>query len=151
MSGGDAKKSSEKTWLKREQSGSRRGFFRRPTKHESEREGVLADWLGEERSSSVMADLREMHTDMEGMLREILSKVEPNDVILLTRIQENWESLVGADNARMCSADRLQDGILSIRLHHSTLRFVFERELKGKLEEVLKAFTSGEVKKIRFV
>ncbi len=98
-----------------------------------------------------MADLREMHTDMEGMLREILSKVEPNDVILLTRIQENWESLVGADNARMCSADRLQDGILSIRLHHSTLRFVFERELKGKLEEVLKAFTSGEVKKIRFV
>ena len=138
-------------WLKREDSEKKVGEWRIPSKREMSREELLGAWLGEERESSVMADLRAMKTDMEALVGEVLAEVGQEEMLELTKLQDRWSETVGADNAAMSKPLSLSRGCLRIRVLNSSLKFVFERQMKASLLEAIAAQSHGLVTRIEFV
>lgn len=138
-------------WLKREDSEKKVGEWRIPSKRELSREELLGAWLGEERESSVMADLRPMKADMEALVEEALAGVGQEEMLMLTKLQDNWGEIVGPDNAAMSKPLSLSRGCLRIRVLNSALKFVFERQMKAKFLEAIAARSNGVVTRIEFV
>ena len=138
-------------WLKREDSERKVGEWRIPSKREASREELLGSWLGEEREASVFADLRPMKADMGAMVNDVLADVGQLEMLLLTQLQDEWGEVVGEDNAKMCRPLSLSNGCLRVRVLNSTVRFVFERQMKAKLLEAVAAKSGGYVKKMEFI
>ena len=138
-------------WLKREDSERKTGEWRMPSKREMSREELLGAWLGEEREPSVLADLRPMKTDMEALVGEALASVGQEEMLVLTKLQDHWGEIVKEDVAKMSKPLSLFRGCLRIRVLNSSLRFVFERELKGQILEKVAAASNGVVKKIMYM
>ena len=138
-------------WLKREDSERKVGEWRMPSKREMIREELLGAWLGEEREPSVLADLRPMKTDMESLIGEALASVGQEEMLVLTKLQDHWTDIVEVEVAKMSKPLSLFRGCLRVRVLNSSLRFVFERELKEEIMEKVAAASNGLVKKIMSV
>ena len=138
-------------WLKREDSERKVGEWRMPSKREMSREELLGAWLGEEREPSVLADLRPMKTDMEALVGEALASVGQEDMLVLTKLQDHWGEIVEEVVAKESKPMSLFRGTLRVRVMNSSLRFVFERELKGKILEKVAAASNGVVKNIVYM
>ena len=115
------------------------------------REELLGAWLGEEREPSVLADLRPMKTDMEALVGEALASVGQEEMLVLTKLQDHWAEIVEVEVAKMSKPLSLFRGCLRVRVLNSSLRFVFERQLKGKILEKVAAASNGLVKTIMYV
>jgi hypothetical protein len=122
-----------------------------PSKREMSREELLGAWLGEEREPSVLADLRPMKTDMESLVGEALASVGQEEMLMLTKLQDNWGEIVGADNAKMSRPLSVVNGCLRVRVLNSSLKFVFERQMKQAFLTAVASRTNGAVKRIDFV
>ena len=138
-------------WLKREDSERKVGEWRMPSKREMSREELLGAWLGEEREPSILTDLRPMKTDMEALVGEALASVGQEEMLVLTKLQDHWTDIVEVEVAKMSKPLSLFRGCLRVRVLNSSLRFVFERELKEEIMEKVAAASNGLVKKIMSV
>ncbi len=138
-------------WLKREDSERKTGEWRMPSKREMSREELLGEWLGEEREPSVLADLRPMKTDMEALVGEALASVGQEEMLMLTKLQDHWGEIVEEEVAKMSKPMSLFRGCLRVRVLNSSLLFVFERQLKGKIMEKVAAASHGVVTKIVYM
>ncbi len=138
-------------WLKREDSERKTGEWRMPSKREMRREELWGAWRGEEREPSVLADLRPMKTDMEALVGEALASVGQEEMLVLTKLQDHWTEIVEVEVAKMSKPLSLFRGCLRVRVLNSSLRFVFERQLKGKILEKVAAASNGLVKTIMYV
>ena len=138
-------------WLKREDSERKTGEWRMPSKREMSREELLGAWLGEEREPSVLADLRPMKADMESLVGDALASVGQEDMLILTKLQDHWGEIVKAEIAKMSKPLSLFRGTLRVRVLNSSLLFVFERQLKGKILEKVVAASNGVVKNIVYM
>ena len=138
-------------WLKREDSERKVGEWRMPSKREMSREELLGAWLGEEREPSVLADLRPMKADMESLVGEALASVGQEDMLVLTKLQDNWADIVGEDNAKVSRPLSLFRGSLRIRVLNPSLVFMFERQLKSAFLSAISGRTNGYVTKLVFI
>ena len=138
-------------WLKREDSERKTGEWRMPSKREMSREELLGAWLGEERESSVLADLRPMKTDMESLVGEALASVGQEDMLVLTKLQDHWGEIVKTEIAKMSKPLSLFRGTLRVRVLNSSLLFVFERQLKGEILKKVAEASHGVVTKIVYM
>lgn len=138
-------------WLKREESERKVGEWRIPSRREASREELLGSWVGEEREAAVFADLRPMKADMGAMVQGVLADVGRSEMLLLTRLQDDWGKIVGEDNAKLSRPLSLVNGCLRIRVLNPTARFVFERQMKEKILEAVVSESEGGVKKLEFV
>ena len=138
-------------WLKREDSERKTGEWRMPSKREMSREELLGAWLGEERESSVLADLRPMKADMESLVGEALASVGQEDMLILTKLQDHWGEIVKAEIAKMSKPLSLFRGTLRVRVLNSSLLFVFERQLKGEILKKVAEASHGVVTKIVYM
>ena len=138
-------------WLKREDSERKVGEWRMPSKREMSREELLGAWLGEEREPSVLADLRPMKADMESLVGEALASVGQEDMLVLTKLQDNWADIVGEDNAKVSRPLSLFRGSLRIRVLNPSLVFMFERQLKSAFLSAIGSRTNGYVTKLVFI
>ena len=138
-------------WLKREDSERKTGEWRMPSKREMSREELLGAWLGEERESSVLADLRPMKADMESLVGEALAGVGQEDMLILTKLQDHWGEIVKTEIAKMSKPLSLFRGTLRVRVLNSSLLFVFERQLKGEILKKVAEASHGVVTKIVYM
>ena len=138
-------------WLKREDSERKVGEWHMPSKREMSREELLGAWLGEEREPSVLADLRPMKADMESLVGEALASVGQEDMLVLTKLQDNWADIVGEDNAKVSRPLSLFRGSLRIRVLNPSLVFMFERQLKSAFLSAISGRTNGYVTKLVFI
>ncbi len=138
-------------WLTRADFAKRLGEGRRPSPREYRREGALADWVGEERRAEVFASLRPKAESLETMLDGILQHFAEDDVSLLEKLRGSWKELLGVTLAAQVRPADLKDGILILEVNNPSWLFVFERQHKPKIREILLKAGNGAIRDLQFV
>lgn len=138
-------------WLARNDYAARRGFGRHPSAHELRREKTLSSWLGEERRADVFASLRPPTERMDQLLDRILQTFEPDHQGLLENLRRSWSELLGKTMAAQVRPADLKDGILILEVNNPSWMYVFERQHKPKIREILLKAGDGAIKDLQFV
>jgi predicted nucleic acid-binding Zn ribbon protein len=111
------------------------------------RAAVLSEWRGlpqpEAKPDKLIA--------VEQAVEKFLHKLGLSERLEETQIQAAWQSLVGDFLAAHSSPVSLQDGTLTIRVSHPTVRYELETAWKKRiLGHLRKCFPSATVRKLRF-
>lgn len=138
-------------WLAREDFAARYNERRRPSPREYRREGALADWVGKERRAEVFASLRPETESLETLLDGILQHFADDDVSLLEKLRNSWSELLGPVLAAQVRPADLKDGILILEVNNPSWLYVFERQHKPKIREILLKVGGGAVSDLHFV
>ena len=138
-------------WLARTDFATRFGERRRPSPREYRREGALADWVGNERKAEVFASLRPATDSLATLLDGILQRFAEDDVSLLEKLRCSWKELLGPTMAEQVMPVDLKDGILILEVNNSSWMYVFERQHKPKIREILLKAGNGAIRDLHFV
>ena len=121
-----------------------------PSPREQERENTLVDFVGEERASSVFADLRPAFQNAGQLASSIVGKLDLEENAILDEISRNWTFIMGADNASQCRPLKVDNGALTIEVFSSSWLFVLNGH-RPLISRRVTELTSGAVKRIHFV
>ena len=115
------------------------------------REEALSDWVGPERAADVRSEFRPLHDDVSGLVKQILSRVQASDTLILTKLEQSWETLFGRQIAAVSKPLSVKGGHVVIEVRDSTFLYMFEHQKKEFFLQHLSSYTDGELKSIEFV
>ena len=115
------------------------------------REEALSDWVGPERAAQVRAAFRPLHDNVGSLVDKVLSCVQSGDPMILSRLEDGWTALFGAQIAAVSRPLSVKDGHLQIEVRDSTFLYMFKHQRRDFFLEKLSAFTGGTLKSIDFV
>jgi len=132
-------------WLTRNDNKSEGEFYGVPSRHEREREAVLADFVGEERRAEVFASFRPPPKSIQDLVQSIISEHPVEEIELLEKVRQNWSAIVGADNAKQCRPLSIDDRRLHVEVYMPAFMFVLRGQLKSIINGRLDAYTNGRL------
>ena len=115
------------------------------------REEALSDWVGPERAADVRSEFRPLYEDVGALVKQVLSRVQESDTLILTKLEQGWEKLFGKQIAAVSKPLSVKGGHAVIEVRDSTFLYMFEHQKKEFFLQHLSSFTGGELKSIEFV
>ena len=88
---------------------------------------------------------------MEQLVQEVMATVNKEDMLLLSRLQNNWTELVGPDNARAIQPLSIANGILKLEAASPSWLYVFQTQLKKALLVKCRAAVGDAIRDLQFV
>ena len=119
--------------LTRKDNYGRFGRIGAPSARERNREEVLADWLGEERTPGVFAKWHAEPHKAASLVEAILENVHPEEINLLDQIRMLWEKIVGGDASRQLVPLSVNEKLLTIGFFHSAWRFAMDTPVQKQV------------------
>jgi len=108
---------------------------------------VLSEWRGCEAGKPVRQEVTVGDT-----ARDVLKKLGVREALDESSIQAAWRELVGDFLASQASPGRFKDGLLLIRVTHSSVLYEMDRVWKPRILEKLKArFPQAKIRALKFV
>ena len=115
------------------------------------REEALSSWVGPERAAEVRSEFRPLYDNVDGLVNQVLNRVQAADTVILTKLEQGWEELFGKQIAAVSKPLSVKGGHLLIEVRDSTFLYMFEHQKKEFFLEHLASYTGGELKSIEFV
>lgn len=129
---------------------SRNGHY--ATARDLQREGLVAQWLGDERASQVIGEMRGPGKSIQELVDDSLRKMKLGDTATFNSVRENWSKIVGASVAKMIRPLRLRSGKLVIEAASPSFLMVYRQpQLQQRLLAELRRVSKGEITQVSFV
>ncbi|MEA2012258.1 MAG: DciA family protein [Verrucomicrobiota bacterium] len=137
-------------WLSRSDNAESKKNYRRISKKEYAREGILKSWYGLDLAHGEIEHHQSRVQSIETLLPEVIEEIEWSDVNLYNSILKNWGKIVG---------DALKNRILPVAIHGFWLYVEYSdastsfylREYQHILEKKIEDLTDGVIRKIKFI
>jgi hypothetical protein len=137
-------------WTGPEDNRRRRGELRKRSWREQSRDQVLKSWYGDE-CGELEAEIHQRGPSLLGAelgeFERLIARVAASP---LTRLQENWPTIVGEQVARYSFPAFLDRGELRIEVNSAPQKYVYEVQLKPQILAKVAAFDPG-IRFLRFV
>ena len=139
-------------WLGHSDNHRKLGERRVATRRELSRERTIADWVGPERATEVIASLRPETPTIADLVDEQLLACRGRAITNLDKLRQNWTKLVGDDCAAQSYPSHLNGNTLVIEVNNSTWKYMMELQKKDEILSFIQTFLAdGSVKALRFV
>jgi len=128
------------------------GDARGPTPMEASREENLASWVGEERATGVIAKLRPEPLAIGTLVDSIINGGQAESIQLVDKIRQQWEQIVGVDNAPHVQPLSIRNENLEIGFIDAAWRYVLDSPPQKVfiLKRILE-LTGSQLKSVVFV
>ena len=132
-------------WLGHDANHRKIGPQRGATPRERSREETLAAWVGEERATEVIADLRPTTPSIAELVDEQLLAYRGQAITILDKLRQNWTAIVGHDCAQQSYPSHLEEhGTLVIEVNNSSWIYVIGCEKKDEILASVKQFLAND-------
>lgn len=111
---------------------------------------LLCDWYGERSGRSQILAYMPKCIHVKDAVQRILSNISYEDGILLEKLQNSWNKLVGTEVSNNSKPVSLKNGILTIEAKNSVWLSELKNFYSHKIEEQVKTICGASVKKIYF-
>ncbi len=111
---------------------------------------LLRDWYGEKSGKSQISAYMPKCIHVRDAVKRILSDVSYDDGILLEKLQNAWNKLVGTEVSNNSKPVSLKNGILTIEAKNSVWLSELKNFYAHKIEEQVRTVCGASVKKIYF-
>ena len=115
------------------------------------REDLLADFLGDARASSVLADLHPQTRRVGTFVEALLKQLHPEELDLRQRLERQWASLVGEVNARQCHPLSIRGTTLVIEVFQSMFLYLLKTEQRNIVLQRVSDYTGGKITAVDFI
>ena len=95
--------------------------------------------------------LSKLETKLENVLDEVLASLDKDEYILLRRIIDRWEALVGSEINYYATPRNIRYKCLYIEVKNSSWHFRLERNFKPEIQALIRRVTDQRIQRIRFV
>ena len=114
------------------------------------REDLLADFLGEERASAVLADLHPQPRPIGVFVDSLLKQVHPEELDLQHLLEHQWPTLVGEVNARQCRPLAIRGSTLIIEVFQQMFLYLLKTEQRNIIQQRVSDYTGGRITAVDF-
>ena len=114
------------------------------------REDLLADFLGDERASSVLADLHPQPRPVGMFVDSLLKQVHPEELDLRQQLERQWPALVGEVNARQCRPLTIRGTTLVIEVFQQMFLYLLRTEQRNIIQQRVSDYTGGRIAAVEF-
>lgn len=111
---------------------------------------LLCEWYGEKSGRGQISAYMPKCIHVRDAAKRVLSNVSYEDGILLEKLQNSWNSLVGPDVSNNSKPVSLKNGTLIIEVRNSVWLSELKNYYSLKIEEKVKSICGVSVKKIYF-
>jgi hypothetical protein len=111
---------------------------------------LLCDWYGEKSGKSQISAYMPKCIHVRDAVKRILSNISYEDGILLEKLQNAWNKLVGTEVSNNSNPVSLEHGILIIEAKNSVWLSELKNFYAHKIEEQVRTICGDSVKKIYF-
>jgi len=115
------------------------------------REDLLADFLGDERASSILADLHPQPRPVKVFVDSLLQQSRPSELDLRQFLERQWPAIVGDVNARQCRPLTIRGSTLVIEVFQQMFLYLLKTEQRNIILQRVSDYTGGKITAIDFI
>lgn len=111
---------------------------------------LLRDWYGEKTAKSQISVYMPKCIHVRDAVKKILLNINYEDGMLLEKLQNSWNRLVGVEISNNSKPVSLKNGILTIEAKNSVWLSELKNFYAHKIEEKIRSICGSSVKKIYY-
>ena len=116
------------------------------TSDERRQDALVAQWVGEERAPGVLGIFHKRMKSIGECVDQFLGRIHQDDVLILERLRESWEEVLGVETSRQLFPLEIRGRCLVMEAVNQTYLFVFRNpQVKDPVLKRLSEFTNGRV------